>query len=125
MLSNSERRYDEERKLMETNNDMSSKLDRIWCKNGAFINDKKFKYFLITNDVCKESCCNMNDHSDFDWAKAIEWQAVFDFYHNTFENGLGKHFMNSKDVLIQPRFVTGNKIITIFKHLCFFSVLSC
>ena len=82
-------------------------MDYIWCKKETFINDKKFKYVLVTNDICKDSCCNMLDQSDMDWVKAIEWQAVFDFNPNTQKDGLASTVINSKDVLVKPQIITG------------------
>ena len=99
---------EEERKLREADDDIKAKLDHIFCRKEAFINDKKFKYVLVTNDVCKDSCCGMKDHSELDWAKSIEWQAVFDFNPNTLKDGLGHAVKDSKEVLSKPCFVKGN-----------------
>ena len=80
--------------------------DKI-CRSEAFINDKKYKYILITNDICKDACCQMTDYSDQDWAKFIEWEAVFDFNPNTFKDGLGHLVTSSKDVLVKPCDISG------------------
>ena len=106
---NAQRRFKEERKLKETDN-ITAKLDHMMCKNEAFINDKKYKYILITNDICKvASCCNMESSSDLDFAKSIEWEAVFDFNPNSFKDGIGQIIMKSKDVLVKPCNITGEK----------------
>ena len=42
------------------------------------------------------------------WIKSIEWQAVFDFNPDTFQNGLGSMVMNSDDILVKPCDITGN-----------------
>jgi hypothetical protein len=107
---NAERRFAEERKVMEMSCDIPVKLDHILCKKEAFINDKKFKYILITNRICHDSCCKMQDSSEMNWAKSIEWQAVFDFNPDTFKDGIGHMVMNSEDVLVKPCNITGNCI---------------
>ena len=105
---NAERRFAEERKVRETNQDIAVKLDHILCKNEPFINDKKFKYFLITNNVCSEACCRMGNPSEMNWIKSIEWQAVFDFNPDTFQNGMGSMVMNSDEILVKPCGITGS-----------------
>ena len=92
---------------MENLRENPAKLNRNLCKGEAFINDKKYKYFLITNGVCKESCCNMKDISDLDWVSSIEWQVVFDFDNESFKHGLGRMIFDSKDVLIKPSRING------------------
>ena len=104
---NAHRRYEQEKRLKETDENIPVKLDHLLCKKEPFINDKKYKYILITNDICKDPCCEMQDHSDMDWAKSIQWEAVFDFNPNTFKDGLGSIMMNSKDVLVKPCGIPG------------------
>ena len=107
---NAQKRFEEERRVKSTDDDMPAKLDKILCRSEAFINDKKYKYILITNDICKDTCCQMSDYSDQDWAKFIEWEAVFDFNPNTFKDGLGHLVTSSKDILVKPCDITGNVI---------------
>ena len=105
---NAKKRFDDERKQKQTDHNSYVRLDDLLCKKEAFINDKKYKYILITNDICYDkTCCEMKDHSELDWAKSIEFEAVFDFNPKTFKNGLGDLIMNSKDVLVKPYDVTG------------------
>ena len=104
---NAQKRFREERKLKAPEENIPAKLDHLLCRNEAFVNDKKFKYVLITNDICKDTCCQMNDYSIQDWAKFIEWEAVFDFNPSTFKDGLGHLVKSSKDVLIKPYDISG------------------
>ena len=106
--NNQSRRLADEKNLKDAVDDVQVKLNRNLCKQQTFINDKKFKYVLVTNGVCKDSdCCNMSDHSELEWVKNIEWQAVFDFNPNTLEDGLAQRIMESKDVLVKPRVIPG------------------
>ena len=108
IAKNQDRRWNEEKSTREAGDDITVKLNHNLCRQQTFINDKKFKYVLVTNDVCRESdCCEMSDHSELEWVKAIEWQAVFDFNPNTSEDGLAQRIMDSKDVLVKPRILPG------------------
>ena len=104
---NAEKRFREEKQLKANDQSVPAKLDHMLCRSEAFINDKKYKYFLITNDICKDTCCQMTDYTDQDWVKSIEWEAVFDFNSNTFKDGLGHLITSSKDVLIKPSSISG------------------
>ena len=105
------RRLNDEKILKEAEDDLRVKLNHNLCRQQTFINDKKFKYVLLTNDVCKDKrCCNMTDHTELEWVKNIEWQAVFDFNPNSLKDGLAQRIMESKDVLVKPRIIPGNPI---------------
>ena len=109
---NQERRLKEEKLRKEADDDIEVKLNHILCRDQAFINDKKFKYVLVTNDVCEDpSCCSISDHSELDWVKSVEWQAVFDFNPNTLKDGLAHRILESKDVLQKPQVISGNSLI--------------
>ena len=99
----------DERLKKEANDDIEVKLNHILCRDQAFINDKKFKYVLVTNKVCEDqNCCGMTDSSDLDWVKSMEWQAVFDFDPNTLKDGLACRILENKDVLQKPQMISGN-----------------
>ena len=102
------RRLNDEKLVKEAEDDLRVKLNRNLCRQQTFINDKKFKYVLVTNSACEESdCCNMTDLTELEWVKTIEWQAVFDFNPNSLKDGLAQRMMESKDVLVKPRIIPG------------------
>ena len=106
------RRLNDEKILKEAEDNLRVKLNHNLCRQQTFINDKKFKYVLLTNDVCKDKrCCNMTDHTELEWVKNIEWQAVFDFNPNTLKDGLAHRILESKDVLQKPQVISGNSLI--------------
>ena len=108
---NAQKRFNEEKRLKATDENIPAKLDHMLCRSEAFINDKKYKYILITNDICKDTCCQMTDYTDQDWAKFIEWEAVFDFNPNTFKYGLGHLIQSSRDVLVKPSDISGAQYV--------------
>ena len=116
------RRWNDEKTTREAGDDIRVKLNHNLCRQQTFINDKKFKYILVTNDMCREpNCCNMTDHTELEWVKTIEWQAVFDFNPNSLRDGLAQRMMDSKDVLVKPRIIPGrNNELLHFLHCSLF-----
>merc|ERR1712062_393173 len=110
---NAENRFDADQSLESESGDSDDKLTRTLCKNEVCINDRKYKYVLITNEVCKYNCCD-SENSEMEWIKNIDWQVVFDFNPSSFDDGLGKMVMNSEDVLNPPNEVSIARLDGIF-----------
>ena len=64
--------------------------------------------------MCSEACCRIGNPSEINWIKSIEWQAVFDFNPDTFQNGMGSMVMNSDEILVKPCDIIGN--LTVIKY---------